>query len=308
MEYILLLLGFGLLVVSGNFLVDNAVLLAKKLRIKPIIVAVCIISIGTSAPEIFVSVLASVRSIPSMSLGNIVGSNIANIALCLGLASFFAPIKPQRSDVKMDWFILITVSVLLILFSMNKVIVFWEGLVFVTALILFFYAHIHTSRKSENREELVIIRKSMWLISVMILASFYGLYYGAKLLVDNAEIIAYSFGVSEKVIGVTILAFGTSAPELATVIIAGIKKQNDISIGTILGSNIVNIVFAIGLSSLIADLDISSSPSFTLDFIFMMMLTLFVALPIFNRKFSINYIVGIVFIIIYIVYVNISYI
>lgn len=275
------------------------------MKIKPIIVAACIISVGTSAPEIFVSVLASAKGFPQLALGNIVGSNIANLALCLGLASLFAPVRPKRKDVKMDWWILIISSVALILFSANGIISLLEGLVLVGGLLLFFY--LHTRDGKESCEETPTDTKPLGLIFVVLAVSFYGLYLGSEMLVKHAVLIAKSFGVSEKIISVTIVAFGTSAPEIATVVVAGLKKQNDISIGTLLGSNIVNILFAIGLSAVVAPMQLQQIGQFAMDYSLMLLIPLLLAAPIFSNKVVLNYKLGIFFIVLYFVYVHYSY-
>lgn len=310
LENILLILGFIILLVSGDLLVRAGTSIAKKLKIPPIITGITIVALGTSAPELFVSVGAAFNSSSEIALGNVVGSNISNIALVLGLTAIVLPLPVQKEIVRKDYLLMFLVSVLLYFFLYtNSQLVFWEGSVLVSLLILYMLYLVRKAKsiKVEEKEENSKVKSWTYCSIILLIASF-GLYLGADLLVDNAQKIARAFGVEERVIGVTIIALGTSLPELATSLIAAFKRELDISLGNIVGSNIFNILGVLGITSMVKKINVSDS---LLQFDIPLMLLLFVMtilLVLLPKKFLLQRYKGVILSVSYFLYVILVFI
>ena len=260
MEYLLLITGLVLLIVAGELLVRGAVGIALKFNISPLVIGMTIVAFGTSAPELLVSLKAALEGHPEISIGNVVGSNIANIALVLGITTIILPINVRKSTLRIDWPIMMLSTVAFFLFILNNVIEWWEGILFVIALVLYNFLMIKKSRAtSEIDDELEENTKKDALLKniVFVIGGTIGLAFGARWLLDGAIKIALNFNVSEYVIGATIVAFGTSVPELVTSVIAACKKQTDISVGNLIGSNIFNLLGVLGITSLVKEIPVS---------------------------------------------------
>jgi cation:H+ antiporter len=252
MEYILILIGFALLLYSGKFLVKGSVSLASQFKISKLVIGVTVVSFGTSAPEMFVSALANFKGFPNVAMGNVMGSNIANIALVLAITAIIIPIPVKKDSVKIDAPFMLLVSGILYLAILSTNITTFEGVAFLLLLTTYLFFIIRKSRRSERDEEQFNEKPlPIWKAVGLVLLSTAGLAFGSDLLVDNASLIAANFGVSERVIGITVIAFGTSLPELATSAVAAFRKEMDISIGNIIGSNIFNILAVLGVTALI---------------------------------------------------------
>lgn len=253
MEYLFTLLGFIILIGSGNFLVKGSVSFAKHFGLSTLVIGVTIVAFGTSAPELLVSLQAALANHPEMALGNVIGSNISNIALVLAITAIIVPIPVNRNSVITDWPVMMAASLLLGVFVLDQSVNRVEGLIFNLALVLFVWYSIRKSRKKKTYTEKTeqIGRYSLTVSIIIIILSCAGLAVGARLLVMNATIIAQELGVSERAIGISMLAIGTSLPELVTSVIAAIQKEADISVGNIIGSNIFNILFVIGITAII---------------------------------------------------------
>lgn len=261
MDVLFLILGLVVLVVSGDFLVKGAVGVAEKFKLSPLVIGMTVVSFGTSAPELFVSVKAAMMGSPDLAIGNVIGSNIANIALVLAITVIIFPLIVERDSKIIDWPMMMFSSILFYLFSMDNVIERWEGVVLVILLIIFIVLIIRKSRKQNKNVDVEIDGEpnNFPLTLVFLFGGLIGLKFGADWLLDGAVGIAKSFGMSEKVIGVTIVAFGTSVPELAASCIAAFRKQTDISIGNLVGSNIFNIMIVIGITSIIMPISVAPS-------------------------------------------------
>lgn len=259
MDYFYLILGFTVLLISGDLLVKSGVALSTHLRISMLVIGVVFVSLGTSAPELVVSIKAALKDHPDIAIGNVVGSNISNIALVLGLTALIINIPVNKNSVRFDWPFMMLSGVLFYLFVRNGILSFFEGSVFLFLLMVFIFWSVKKSRIEMSRVEHVFAkaRFSVAVSVLLLLVSSAGLYFGATWLVDSAEAIASRYGVSERVISVTIIAFGTSVPELATSVIAALKKQLDISIGNIIGSNIFNILGILGVTSMIKSIPVN---------------------------------------------------
>ncbi len=284
--WIQLLGGLGLLIFGGDFIVRSAVKIATYLKVSPMVVGLTIVSFGTSLPELVVSVNAALSGHPDIAIGNIVGSNIANLALVLGLTTTIRPIRVVRNNIVFDWPVMLLATLVLVAFSIDNQVVRWEGLVLFALLMAYNFWVMRTGRlTSEVDLNTTLPRFTEVLRSVVILVvSLAALIIGADILIDGAVTIARGWGIEERVIAVTIIAFGTSAPELATSLLALRNNESGLGIGNLIGSNIFNILGILGVTSLITDVRVSSE-LFDFDFYWLMLIPL-LAFPflIFNQK------------------------
>ena len=282
MNYVLFVVGLIILVYSGKYLVQSGVAIARHFNIPTLIIGITIIAFGTSAPELIVSIKAAVTGNPEIAFGNVIGSNISNIGLVLAFTALLIPIPVGKTSWKVDWPIMMLASVLLYIFTLNNVLGFWESFSLFIILIAYLSYSVKTSKPEEPDNENQAQYK-LWLAFVIVIASSIGLAYGADLLVGSAVDIATELGVSKRVISITIVAFGTSLPELTASIIAALKKQTDISIGNIIGSNIFNILAVLGITGMIHPIHIDHI-AFSFDIIWMMFVSVLLFLFIFPFK------------------------
>jgi cation:H+ antiporter len=250
-----LLLGLFLLLISGKYLVESSVAIARHFKIPTSIIGLTIVAFGTSSPELLVSIQAAVQGHPDMAMGNVIGSNISNILLVLALTTIIFPLAVKRSSIVRDWPIMMGISLLLFALLLDTRLSRLEGLILLILLVAYILFSIKQARMPENADieapGLIKIESKWWVAIFIFLVACAGLAYGADLLVNNASAMAQHFGISERVISITMVALGTSLPELATSLIAAFKKQAEISIGNIIGSNIMNIIAVLSLTSLI---------------------------------------------------------
>jgi cation:H+ antiporter len=259
--YLLLFAGLTLLFISGKFLVDSSVAISRRLRIPRMIIGLTVVAFGTSAPELLVSLQAAFSGYPEIAIGNVIGSNISNILLVLAITALIFPIPVPATSVKRDWPIMMGVSVLLFFFSMNGGISRMEGGIFVALLagyILFSVLHSRGARPSEQEMEVNTKLMPWWKAGIIFLLSCVGLAFGADLLVENVALIAEEIGISKRVVSITMVAVGTSIPEVVTSVIAALRKETDISVGNIIGSNIMNILSVLGFTSLVSPINVSA--------------------------------------------------
>lgn len=309
MDVLFLLLGLVLLALAGDFLVRGSVSLAGHFKISKLVIGVVLVSFGTSAPELVVSLDAAIGGHPDIAIGNVIGSNIANIALVLGLTSIILPVKVKKKAIHFDWSVMMLVSLLFYLFCLNLTLQFIEGLIFVAILGAFIFRSIHKSRKEklQSVEESIPPRHNMFVSILLVIAAAFGLIYGAEFLVKGASNIASKLGVDERIISVSVIALGTSLPELATSVAAALRKELDIFIGNIIGSNIFNILAILGITSMVKSIDIHPMV-LKFDFFWMLgialLLFLFI-LPI--RKAVVTRWKGLIFVSIYVLYIYLAF-
>lgn len=279
-----LLAGFVLLFFGGDWLVDGGVALARRYRISSLVIGMTIVAFGTSAPELLVSMISAIKGSAGIAMGNVLGSNIANIGLILGLTALICPIETDNRKVIGHGTVMIAASLLLLVFALNNGISRIEGLTLFACLILFTTFSIRKGRSEETQND-VQEGKSMTVLAAvgLIALSCVMLAFGADILVDGATTIASAMGVSDKVIGLTIVALGTSLPELAASVAAAVKKQMDISIGNIFGSNIFNILCVLGVSTSIKPISLEF-PDYMSDFIWMLGFSVFIIIFTTARK------------------------
>jgi len=252
MMWFYIILGLIILVTSGDFLVRGAVNLSNIFKISPYIISGTLVAFGTSAPELFVSGIASYSGNPGAAIGNILGSNIANVFLALGITAIIVNISPPKNNFQMDIKVLVASSIILVILFLNMPSLYWwVGLILILSLFIYIFYIIKFSdmkEDKENNKQDISLSKTLILFSIGLI----GVSLGAKLLTSGSIDLARYFGIRETIIGLGVLAFGTSLPEVATSIIAAIKKENNIAIGNIVGSNIFNILGIGGVTILIS--------------------------------------------------------
>jgi len=269
MNYLFLLLGLATLIVGGEFLVKGGVGIAKKFSLSSLVIGMTVISFGTSSPELIVSIQAALSGNSEIAVGNVIGSNIANIALVLGITIMIFPIIVGRNSKVLDWPMMMLASVLFFAFAYDGILSRIEGGILFTMLIVFTTHLIRGSRKAskaevEEFEELVeehVEEKHPSMVKSVgfLLLGLVGLYFGATWLLEGAVNIATEFGMEQRVIGITIIAFGTSVPELVTSGVAAFRKETDIALGNLIGSNVFNIMSVIGITAMIKPIPVSES-------------------------------------------------
>jgi len=256
---LLILLGLLLVFFGAEALVRGSASLAMRLGVSPLLIGLTIVAYGTSFPELIVSVRATLIGIGDISIGNIIGSNIFNIALILGLAALIRPLKVKIQLIKTDAPLMIVTALLLVAFFFDRFLSRIEGLIFISGIVIYTLVIILIARSERNQtrpathleEGLPHTLKNIWLDLFFIAAGFVLLFFGANVLIDNSVRLARILHVSEAIIGLTIIAAGTSIPELATSVIAARRNQADIALANVIGSNIFNILGILGISALI---------------------------------------------------------
>ena len=309
--FLLLVLGLVMVVYGANFMVDGASALAKRYQIPNIVIGLTIVAFGTSAPELAISAYSALTGNSEIALGNLIGSNIANILLILGITAVIYPLTILRNTVQKE----IPLSVLaavVVYFLINdiqysrgteNIISFADGIILLSFMAIFMYYMVHLAKSSGDDEDLTIPLWSKYKSLLYILGGLVLLVVGGKVFVDSAVEIAIKAGMSKAVIGLTIVAIGTSLPELATSVVAALKKNSDIAVGNIVGSNIFNAFLILGTSSIIAPLPKGGISDIDLFVCIGASLLLFAA-SYFMGKFKIVKTEGIIFILCYIVYIG----
>ena len=312
MSVILILLGFALLVVGGEYLVRSSVALSFRLKLSKMVIGLTVVSFATSAPEMLVSLQAALNNFSDISLGNIIGSNIANIGLVLGITAMITPLIIDRDFYRFNWPVLVFFSVLLYLFLKSDYeISRIEGLIFLILISIYLFFLIRRSRREHKKIE--GIDDSLKTISnfKMILWLIIGggaLWGGSKLLVTGAVDIAQMLGVSERVISITMIAVGTSVPELAASVTAALKSENALSLGNLIGSNIFNIASVLGITSLIHPIALKSHELLTNDILWMIGFALvLIPLAFLPRKMQLSRYKGFILFVAYAIFVGIAF-
>jgi len=305
MSFFLILIGFILLILGGNWLLKSAVSISLGLKIPKIIIGMTVVSFATSAPELIVSINSAVNGYPDLALGNVIGSNIANLALVLGITLLIAEMDVQKSFFTTNWPVMMVASILLFLFLHNDYLISdFEGLIFVLFLI-FFLVYLFRFQNydiiDDLPEDVDLLPASKTFI--FFLLGSVGLWGGSEMLITGATDLAITLGVGERLIGVTVVSVGTSIPELAASIIAVLKKEKAISLGNLIGSNIFNILAVVGITSLITPIPANDHVIYTNDIYWMllvsMVLPILVLLP---KKMQLKRKSGIVLLLIYVVF------
>ena len=308
MNLLFIALGLFLLVIGGNWLLKAAVGLSLKLNIPKIVIGMTVVSFATSAPELIVSVKSALIGATGLAVGNVIGSNIANLGLVLGITVIISKIDVEKSFYKTDWPVMMMASLLLFGFVVyDETISSTEGVIMLVALIAFLIYLLKFQKRTvvneipKDNEELPLYQVVLFLA-----IGGFSLWAGSELLIKGAIALADSFGISERIIGITIVSIGTSIPELSASIIAVIKKEKAISLGNLIGSNVFNILAVLGITSIITPVKIKQIDMGLLDIdIFWMLGISFLILPLvfFPRKLRLDWNDGIILLVLYGVFI-----
>lgn len=305
MNFLLIIGGLVLLILGGNWLLKSAVALSLKLEIPKIIIGMTVVSFATSAPELIVSINAALNNSSDLALGNVIGSNIANLGLVLGITLLLGKMEVQESFYKIDWPIMIMASFFLFIFLNDQVISHIEGGILFSFLVIFLIYMLKFQKTAvidEMPEDDEPLSGSK--IIFYLLIGGLGLWGGSELLVKGATALAIDFGVTERVIGVTVVSIGTSIPELAASIIAVLKKEKAISLGNLIGSNIFNILAVLGLTSIITPISVIDDKILSHDIFWMLGISILILpLVFFPKGLRLNWKDGILLLICYIVFI-----
>ncbi len=276
MDYFLVLIGFASLVVGGEFLVRSSVALSFKLHLSKMVIGLTVVSFATSAPELLVSLQAALTGFSDIALGNVIGSNIANIGLVLGITAIISPLTIDREFYKLNWPVMIILSVgLYFLLRSGGELSRSEGFGLFLTLFVYLWILIRKAkkeRKTQPTEDSIdegLSKSSNFKIIIWLLIGGGALYLGSEMLITGAVSLAEKFGVSERVIAVTMIAVGTSIPELAASVIAALKREKEISLGNLIGSNIFNISSVLGITAIIQPIAIRSQQVLSSDIFWM---------------------------------------
>ena len=308
-EIILFFIGFPFLIKGADFLVEGASSVARRFRVSSLFIGLTIVAFGTSFPELIVNIFASLQGAPDLAISNIIGSNIANTLLILGAAAIFRPIVlspgTAQREIPLSFLAGIVVLVMANDFIIDNaplsVLSRIDGIILIAFFSIFLYYAFAISGvegKEEAEKEKISLLQSVLMIGLGLV----GLFFGGKWVVDGAVFAAGFFGVSETLIGLTIVAVGTSLPELVTSIVAALKKEADIAVGNVLGSNIFNIFWVLGLSALINPIPFNAVLNFDIIF-FLISTILFLALAYSRKKYELDYWEGGIMLFIYVAYV-----
>ncbi|SCM68926.1 calcium/sodium antiporter [Donghicola eburneus] len=311
MEWLMAGVGLLILILAGDFLVKGAVNLSLRIGIPSMIVSLTVVAFGTSAPELLISIRAVLDNVPGIALGNVVGSNTANILMVLGIPALLATMHTSECDSRKSFVMMIAGSLLFIALAFTGILTWWTGLILLAAL-----AHVlgdairdsYLHRKAAKaaipvEEEVEGADPSLpwWRILFYLSIGLIGLPVGAQILVENAQVIAREFGVSDTVIGLTLVALGTSLPELATTTMAAIRRQADVALGNVIGSNLFNLLAIIGVASLVGPIPVD--PEFLRVDLWVMLGASLLLIPFVFMKMNITKVWGILFCALYGFYV-----
>lgn len=307
-QILLILIGFIMLIKGADILVEGSSAIAKKMRISEIIIGLTIVSIGTSMPELFVSTTSAIQGASDISIGNIIGSNICNLLFILGLSAVIRPVKFQKQTkwIENPMSIILTL-IFFTICNINQDVSRIEGIILIVLFVAFLIYTIAMGKKSQNEVILELSLEEAKKVSViknvmLIILGIVALKIGGDLVVDNAKIVATALNVSEKIIGLTIVAIGTSLPELVTSVTAAIKGESDIAIGNIIGSNIFNMLLIIGVSAIIHPITYNITYNSQMMILFIAM-TLMLIFPFIKPKDELSRKNGLILVILYIFYI-----
>lgn len=305
-EVFILILGLVLLILGGDFLVKGASRIALRFNVSSLVIGLTIVAFSTSAPELLVSLNAAFKEAPDFAMGNVIGSNISNLGLVLGVACLFGYIPIHKGTAARDWFTAMLASTLLYLFTLDGDLIFWEGAVLFACLIIYLSILLLKTKKDQVKLDYSIepdkdTQFEKFKDFFLLLIGGACLYFGSNWFIDGAADIATELGVSQRIIGLTILAIGTSLPELVTSVIAAKKGETDLALGNLLGSNIFNVLSILGITSMVHPLDVNQM-IIDSDMIWMLGITLAI-LPLMLLRKRLGTPSGIILLLGYIAYI-----
>ncbi|MBN1998741.1 calcium/sodium antiporter [candidate division KSB1 bacterium] len=298
-DIFVLVCGFLLLFFGAEGLVKGSIAIAQRLKISELVVGLTIVAFGTSSPELVVSAKASWMSADDLALGNIIGSNICNIGLILGLSALIRPVQVSLQVIRLQVPILIFVSVIITYFLHNRYLSRTEGVVLLLGMLVYAVFTVKSDSKNVTESGIESRLKNIWIELFLICAGIVLLYLGANWVIESSLRLSVKLGISQAVIGLLLVAFGTSLPELATSVMASIRKNNDIALGNVVGSNIFNMLGVLGVSSVLSPIHVFSVRA--LDIGFMIGLAVLM-LPIFYSGLKITRWEGGIILFVYLLY------
>ena len=256
LDIVIIIIGVVCVLKGADFLTEGAAALARRVNVPEIVIGLTIVAAGTSAPELFVSLVSALKGTPDLAVGNVVGSNTMNCMLIVGCAAMVAPMTISRSTVKKDIPFAVGASVVLMLLALNGFLGRFDGIVLLAGFALFMVYSLRQAKNGQGDTPTEEKQQNPWLSLLFIVLGLVGLVIGSNLFVDHASSLALALGISEGVVGLTVVAGGTSLPELATSVVAARKGQSAIAIGNVIGSNVFNILLILGLTATISPLQI----------------------------------------------------
>ena len=264
--FLMAAIGLALLLFSADFMVRGAVGVARRIGLSPLVIGLTIVAIGTSAPELVTTLTATLEGAPDLALGNVIGSNLANMLLILGVAAMMQPVVCESKVIKRDGSMVLVATALFVTFAMTGMFQLWHGIALLAALFLYLSWTYRAERSSDEDslharevEDVGGVPERGWIAAAFLIGGLIGTVLGAKLLVDGGVAVAESLGVSKTVIGLTLVAIGTSLPELAIVVVASMRGHNDVALGNVLGSNIFNLLGITGVVAVVTPLAVPQS-------------------------------------------------
>jgi cation:H+ antiporter len=314
MSVLFIFLGLILLVVGGEFLVRSAVAISLRFNISKMVIGLTVVSFATSAPELLVSIQAALDGFSDISLGNVIGSNIANIGLVLGVTAIITPLAIDRDFYKFNWPVMMLLSsALYFILSSGRVISRIEGGALLAILLIYLYLLVKRARSARGSQvtdaalDADLERVSNFKLITWLLIGGLTLYFGSQLLVSGAVDLATTMGISERIIAVTMIAIGTSVPELAASVIAALKKEKALSLGNLIGSNIFNIASVLGITAIIQPIAVKSEAVLTSDIFWMIGFSaVLIPLAFLPKKWEIGRIKGIVIVAAYALFIGLT--
>ena len=312
-EFLLAGLGLVILLLAGDTLVRGAVNLSLRLGIPALIVSLTIVAFGTSAPELLISISAILDGVPGLALGNVVGSNTANILLVLGIPAMMSGLDTSNCDTRRNYVIMMVATLALIALAFAGPFIWWHGLILLAGLALMLGEAAWAARSHKRDTAAAAVLDDLedvegadpdmpwWQIFVFLLLGLLGLPLGADLLVDSSVVIARSFGVSETAIGLTLVAVGTSLPELATTVMAALRRHAEVALGNVIGSNIFNLLGIIGVASLVGPIPVD--PEILSFDLWIMLAASLLLIPFVYFRWIFGRVIGVVFTGLYLIYV-----
>ncbi|CAI8344528.1 MAG: Inner membrane protein YrbG [Bacteroidetes bacterium MED-G17] len=308
MDFVAIIVGLVLLIKGGDLLLDAAVALSLKINIPKIVIGMTVVSFATSAPELIVSIKSALKGYPDLALGNVVGSNIANLAFVLGVILIISPIRVTKSFYKTDWPIMMIATLLFYSFlQADGYLSQVEGGILFVLLLIFLIYLLFFQKKAVIEEKVEIDEKEMLLtqLTFIFFAGGFFLWLGSEVLVNSAVSLATSLGISERIISISVVSIGTSIPELSASIIAIINKEKAISIGNLIGSNIFNILAVMGITAMIHPISVMDREILDIDFFWMILVSLLIFPLVFiPKKMCLGRLEGFCLLIIYGLFLN----
>ena len=307
----LLIIGLFILILGGDSLVRGASSIALRLHMTPLVVGLTIVAFGTSAPELLISINAALSGSPDLTMGNVVGSNICNLGLVLGITLLIGPVHVRADTIRIDWPVAMGSAVLLYFWIRDQMLGITEGIIFLTILIAYTFfiirkSRIQLKRETQKEQQLELELPStqggstLWKEIGLIFIGSLALFFGAQWFVMGAKELAIILGVSQRVIGITVLALGTSLPELVTAIVASFKRETDLAIGNLLGSNIFNVLSILGITSIIKEIEVNEV-ILGVDMLWMLGITLLI-LPMMLARKKLGWFDGVILLVVYVYY------